>query len=152
MVFRSLKSRIRLKCNKKKTDQRAMRSASVVIKRCVCSEVESAAIQHLSYLRIGMPFSKHFAFITKPWICFWRPDCSWDLSVWTLCAKRKRMFANPSGQVRFANKANKNVAPGVKEVADFTFHWLTDGLWAKECSPLGIPECKATEIVLLRGW
>lgn len=49
-----------------------MTSASIVIKRCVCSEVEKAAIQHISYLRIGMPFSEHFAFITKLWACFWR--------------------------------------------------------------------------------
>lgn len=99
-----------------------MTSASIVIKRCVCSEVEKAAIQHLSYLRIGMPFSEHFAFVTKLWACFWRSDCVWDLSVRTLCAKRKRMFANPSGGVRFANRANKNVAAGVKKLAVFTLH------------------------------
>lgn len=32
------------------------------------------------------------------------------------------MFANPSGQVRFANKVNKNVAPGVKELAVLTLN------------------------------
>lgn len=32
------------------------------------------------------------------------------------------MFANPSGGVRFANRANKNVAAGVKKLAVFTLH------------------------------
>lgn len=93
-----------------------MRGASIVIKKCVWSEVETAALQHLSYLKIGMQFSEHFAFITELWAHFWRSDCAWDLSVRILCAKRKRMFVNPSRGVRFANKANKNMAPGVKKL------------------------------------
>lgn len=69
-----------------------------------------------------MQFSEHFAFITKLWACFWRSDCAWDVPVSTLCAKRKGMFVNPSRRVRFANKANKNMAPGVKKLAAFTLH------------------------------
>lgn len=131
-----------------------MRSASTVIKICGCSEEETAAIQPLSYLRIVMPFSKHFAFITKIW------SVSGDqillgtfLSVLlrTLHAKRKRLFANLSGGVRFANKANKSMAPGVREQAVSLHSLAHRWILSKGMISIGYPESKATKIVFLRG-